>query len=353
MSAVFYKGSGEKAAAEVSVETAALPADAIRVMRDPGGYRAGADVVRAVNVSLALKIPLLVGGEPGSGKTLLGDAVAHELGKAGPFKFITKSTSLSRDLFYTFDAVRYFQAKPMSGGGADPREFIDYQALGLAILLGLPATERQRFLAPAVFDPSKDQDLSQTTLALRLLLRAPAQIQSVVIIDEVDKAPRDFPNDILDELENMRFRVPELGGIETPTPPGEKRPLVFITTNSERQLPDAFLRRCAFLHIDYPKGADLEAIISARLKGVFEQGAPLLRDIVAFYESVRAKGQLSKQPGTAELLQFLQAAKVNGADPRLGIAPQADKIANGLQLLAKTRPDIAPLQDALANWGKV
>lgn len=352
MTVRYYAGSGVAPQAEVPVQTDSVLKDALQVMRSPGGYRAGENTVRAVNVALALKIPLLVGGEPGSGKTLLGEAVAHELGKGAPLKFVVKSTSQARDLFYTFDAVRYFQAKPMGGGAADPRDFIDYQALGLAILLALPLAQRARFFSPAALDPAGDAGLNEDVQKLRAALRGEAQRQSVVIIDEVDKAPRDFPNDVLDELESMRFRVAELGGLETPTPVPDKRPLVFITTNSERQLPDAFLRRCAFLHIDYPKGEELEAIVAARLAGVYESGAPLLRDIVRFYESVRAAGALSKPPGTAELLQFLQAARVNGADPARTIAEQPDRIANGLNLLAKTRPDIAPLLDALKTWGK-
>jgi MoxR-like ATPase len=346
----FYRGDGQ-ARSDVALASGALPADALKNMRAPQGYRPNGETVKAVNVALALNMPLLIGGEPGSGKTLLGDAVALELGKTGPFKFITKSTSQARDLFYTFDAVRYFQAKPRAGAAeTDPKDFIEVQALGLAILLALPLEARRPYLPADVFDPARDATVSADTAARRALLRDPALRQSLVIVDEVDKAPRDFPNDILDELENMRFRVPELGGLETPTPASDKRPIVFLTTNSERQLPDAFLRRCAFLHIDYPRGADLEAIVAARLTGLFDAGAPLLKDAVAFYSAVRARSQLSKPPGTAELLQFLRAARVNGADPAKPIAAQADVIANGLMLLAKTKPDIAPLQDALTSW---
>lgn len=346
----FFKGEGRKPEGEVTVSTEALPEDAFKVMKDPSGYRAAADTVRAVNVSLALKIPLLVGGEPGSGKTLLGGAVAYELGKARPFSFVVKSTTTARDLFYTFDAVRYFQAKPRNGKDPEPKDYIEYQALGLAILLALPLEKRRPFLASDVFDATRDQDLAADTVEIRRMLRDSAQRQCVVVIDEIDKAPRDLPNDVLDELDGMRFRVPELGGLETPSVPYNHRPIVFITTNSERQLPDAFLRRCAFLYIDYPRGSELEAIVASRMKGVFEAGAPLLRDIVAFYEHVRQEGRLHKAPGTAELLQFLQAARINGADPRKTIAEQREAVMRGMPLLAKMNPDLAPLQTALSNW---
>ncbi|UPT64928.1 MAG: hypothetical protein M0D54_10800 [Hyphomonadaceae bacterium JAD_PAG50586_4] len=115
-------------------------------------------------------------------------------------------------------------------------------------------------------------------------------------------------------------------------------------------MPDAFLRRCAFLYIDYPKGGELEAIVASRLRGVFEAGSPLLRDVVGFYEHVRAEGRLNKAPGTAELLQFLQAARVNGADPRRSIAQQREAILRGVQLLAKMNHDIGPLESALKSW---
>jgi MoxR-like ATPase len=345
----FFKGGGSAPASEVSIATQALPEQALKVMKDPSGYRAAADTVRAVNVALALKMPLLVGGEPGSGKTLLGGAVAHELGKR-PFSFVVKSTTVARDLFYTFDAVRYFQAKPRNGKEPEPKDYIDYQALGLAILLALPLDKRRPFLSADVFDAARDQDLASDTQEIRRMLRDSAQRQCIAIIDEIDKAPRDLPNDILDELDGMRFRVPELGGLETPGVAYDYRPIVFITTNSERQLPDAFLRRCAFLYIDYPHGSELEAIVTSRMTGVFQEGAPLLRDIVAFYERVRKEGRLNKAPGTAELLQFLQAARINGADPGKTIAQQREIVLRGMPLLAKMNSDLAPLQGALNTW---
>lgn len=354
----FFKGEGKKAGSEVSIRTEALPEDAFKRMKDPAGYRAAADTVRAVNVALALKIPLLVGGEPGSGKTLLGGAVAYELGKVGPLTFVVKSTSVARDLFYTFDAVRYFQAQPRKSADGSttppkPKDYIEYQALGLAILLALPLDKRRPFLPDGVFNfnPQEEAELTPETQAMRAMLRAGEQKQCVVVVDEVDKAPRDLPNDILDELDGMRFRVPELGGIETPSVPFDYRPIVFITTNSERQLPDAFLRRCAFLFIDYPRGSELEAIVASRLTGVMEGGSPLMRDTVAFYEKVRADARLNKPPGTAELLQFLQAARVNGADPKKTIAQQREVVINGIQLLAKMNQDLEPLKTELRNWG--
>ncbi|UPT64927.1 MAG: AAA family ATPase [Hyphomonadaceae bacterium JAD_PAG50586_4] len=207
----FFKGDGREAAQEIAIRTEALPDDAFRVLKDPAGYRAAADTVRAVNVALALKIPLLVGGEPGAGKTLLGGAVARELGKVGPLTYVVKSTTQARDLFYTFDAVRYFQSKPREGREPAPRDYIEYQAMGVAILLALPLEKRRPFLAADIFDEGRDSELTPETARMRSLLRSQSQRQCVVVIDEIDKAPRDLPNDILDELDGMRFRVPELG----------------------------------------------------------------------------------------------------------------------------------------------
>src|SRR5262249_10966729 len=177
----------------------------------------------AGKVALMLQEPLLLTGEPGTGKTQLAFSVAWQLGLDSPLIFETKSTSVSRDLFYNFDNLRRFQAAQVPSESLDPKAYISFKALGLAILYTLPAAELSEIVSTGAshHEPRR----------------------SVVLIDEVDKAPRDFPNDILNELEHLYFRVPEMGNRIVRADPA-LRPIVVITSNSEKGLPDAFLRRC-------------------------------------------------------------------------------------------------------------
>ena len=356
----FYKGDGSTPGGERDINTSVLSDEALLQQTSPDQYRLvgtggdddsdGLKVVRAVNTALALRMPLLVSGEPGSGKTQLGYAVAHELGKPTPFKFNTKSTSTASDLFYTYDAVRHFQAKQAGEGSADARDFIEYSALGLAILIALHPDQRKPFLPDDFASIGADTTLSEDRQRTYDMLRAHEQRQTVVVIDEIDKAPLDFPNDLLHEIENLSFRVPELGGLETPALAPGLKPIIVITTNSNRQLPDAFLRRCAYATIVAPTGEALQSILDARLSGLFESGAPFLQDVRRFYEHLRGGQHLHKKPGTSELLQFLQAAKAHGAEDHLSIADQREKVEAGLSLLGKRGDDLTYITKELANW---
>ena len=362
----FYRGTGATPEAEKQVKSPILTDAVFSAQTSPDKYRlvgieAGEDqpgerVVRAINTALALQMPLLVSGEPGSGKTQLGFAIAHELGKPAPMKFVTKSVSTAQDLFYTYDAVRHFQITQTASkedgldqAASDVRHFIDLAPLGLAILLALPLEQRRPFLPPN-FDQIEASNPQQAERLAQL--KNPDPRQSVVIIDEIDKAPRDFPNDLLHEMENLRFRVPELGGIETPSIESGLQPIIIITTNSERQLPDAFLRRCAYVHIEYPRGKALESILASRLAGVFEASAPFLADAQKFYEDLRAKQIIDKPPGTAELLQFMQAMAANGVDHTQPIAAQVELVQQGVALLGKIKTDQERILTALADWAK-
>ena len=155
----------------------------------PSHYIAEQGLIDAVNVALLLGQPLLVTGAPGTGKTQLAYSVAWELLGTAPLKFEVKSTTIARDLFYTYDALTRFQAA-QSGTKTDPLDHFKVNALGLAIVLS--------------------QTSDKGDLRPREFVNVPAQ-RSVVLIDEIDKAPRDFPNDLLNEIENLYFKIPELG----------------------------------------------------------------------------------------------------------------------------------------------
>ncbi|NIM17308.1 MAG: AAA family ATPase, partial [Candidatus Aminicenantes bacterium] len=157
----------------------------------PRNYIAGEGLRNAVNVALALGQPLLITGEPGTGKTQLADSIAWELGLP-VMEFHTKTTSAAVDLFYQYDALRRFQdAQVPEKKQLNIDDYITYQALGNAILLTMPPAEANKYL------PEELQGIGPT--------------RSVVLIDEIDKAPRDLPNDVLDEIEKMRFTVKETG----------------------------------------------------------------------------------------------------------------------------------------------
>lgn len=323
------------------------PADQIRslprtLLDDPAGYVVGNELAQAINVALMLGMPLLVTGEPGTGKSELGRAIAHELQSGRPLVFETKSTSQARDLFYTFDVLGRFAAKDV-GGNVDPRNYITYHALGRAILNALPREAVSPFLPPG----------------REGIYQGPRR--SVVIIDEIDKAPRDFSNDLLNEIDRMAFRAPELGNIATPgldDPAAgiapELRPIVVITSNSEKGLPDPFLRRCVYYHIPFPTADELREIIARRIERL-NGGCNLVDDALDLFMRLRderTQPSLRKKPGTAELLNWLQFLVARGADPnmRLRRAAQADLIASSIFALVKSKEDLEAAEGYVRRW---
>jgi MoxR-like ATPase len=316
-----------------------LPPPAIVGLDAPEAYIPEQATVDAVNVALALGQPLLVTGEPGCGKTALAFWVAHRLGLGRPLCFQTRSTAAARDLFYVFDALGRFSAAQNRDGrddrrrtrGAamrlphpigrtvDPRAYITYTGLGEAIMRALG---RER--------------VTQLVASNRLEHYPTEALRSVLLIDEIDKAPRDFPNDVLGEIANFAFTIPELGGIEIAAPK-ELLPIVIVTSNMERALPDAFLRRCVYHNMPFPEPKKLEQIIHARIKAI-PAASPLAQSAVEIVSILRSAG-LTKPPGTAEMLAFVLALRARGIGPDHRLRNHAGWIGTAMSTLVKIRTD--------------
>lgn len=281
----------------------------------------------AIEVAIALGQPLLLTGEPGTGKTKLAQKVALDL--AGlpssnfaekPLVFNTKTTSAARDLFYTYDALSHFQAaniKQQEGGKTmKTADFIELQALGKAIAFSAPnAVDASKFSTPL---PEKPQS-------------------SVVLVDEIDKAPRDFTNDILDEIENYRFSIKEQDNYHL-AKSGDQHIVVIMTSNSEKNLPDAFLRRCVFYHIPFPSNELLRDIVKTQLGGSSRFTEQMLDNLVDKFNDVR-KRAVRKPPATAELLAWLRILEMqNFMDANQ--TQQRAQLLDNLSILVKTREDL-------------
>lgn len=327
MSFPYYTGSGNNRNREVA---ATLPGSRRAAQTDPAGYKADRGLIDAVNVALLLGQPLLLTGEPGTGKTQLAYSIAWELGFDSPLMFETKSTNTARDLFYTYDTLSRFHAAQTGEGSQRSLDYITYNALGVAILRSNEEAAVKHWL-PDGFDHG-------------------GRRRSVVLIDEVDKAPRDFPNDLLNEVEGMYFKVPELGNARI-SASEDMRPILIITSNSEKHLPDAFLRRCIYYNIPFPDNDRLAEIILTRI-GSFD-GDVLLSDSLNFFSKLREPNSgLRKRPATAELLSWLISLREQGMDPKSPLKKDPGTALSTLSALVKSVDDQIIARALLEDWLK-
>jgi MoxR-like ATPase len=289
----------------------------------PELYVAEKGLADAVNVALTLGQPLLVTGDPGTGKTQLAASVACELELPAPLTFHAKTTSTARDLFYRYDALAHFHDSHFRKDELKVESYITFEALGQAILLSLPNTDADRYLPET--------------------LRGRGPTRSVVLMDEIDKAPRDFPNDILNEIEHLAFTVRETGQSFAAGP--EYRPILVLTSNSEKNLPDAFLRRCIFYHISFPSRDRLREIVLRRL-GLDHRLTPqVLEHALDHFEGIRSL-PLAKRPATAECLAWLRVLQHMQVDPRNLKPGQAEALSLSYSVLVKNKDDLNRLERA-------
>ena len=208
-------------------------------------YLPAPGLVDAVNLSMLLGQPLLLNGEPGTGKSGLAYAVSNELNLGDVYRVNCKTDMRSQDLFYSFDHMR--RLRDSHGTEASPAEaYVALTGLGAAIVRAAGADHRPELLRGG----GEERALS----AIFPKMFDHPSVQSVVLIDEIDKAPRDVPNDLLFELDRFQFDIPELG-IRIKADPS-RRPMVVVTSNSEKALPAPFLRRCVFYTIPFPPFED-------------------------------------------------------------------------------------------------
>lgn len=242
-------------------------------------YVASEELMASVNIAMALQKPLLIKGEPGTGKTMLAEAVAKALNKRLIIWNI-KSTTKAQDGLYVYDTIqRLYDGQFGVEGVDDIARYIKLGKLGEA------------------FDSEE---------------------QVVLLIDEIDKADLEFPNDLLWELDQMEFYINETKR----TVKAKHRPIVIITSNAEKELPDAFLRRCIFHYIEFPSQELMEEIVRVHFPDVEEH---LLKNAMEVFYNIRSIRDIRKKPSTSELIDWVNALQIGGIS--------ADRIRSALPFI--------------------
>jgi len=305
-------------------------------------YNPSEELIQAVNVALMLHKPLLLTGEPGTGKSDLAYHLAWHFGWGEVEHFVTRTDSVVTDLLYRYDSLAHFQKVNIQREcshelSVDKIEkmFISYVALGRAIC-----------------DSTGQNDEGEPR-------------RRVVLIDEIDKAPRDLPNDILTIIEDMSFEVPQLKTAEGIKFPGKENPLykktgneelkpvVILTSNSEKTLPEAFLRRCLFFHIKMPDQEQLMKILLLKesiLPGITEQeGGAFIKLFFTIRELVKGK-----KPATHELILWVWWMRKHRFTPADiyhydETAENAKTLLSGISVLAKEEVDLTNLTEAITS----
>ena len=240
----------------------------MNVFKGSDDYVVTKELMNAVNVSIALQKPLLIKGEPGTGKTMLAESISKAL-DMDLIIWGVKSTTKAQEGLYVYDTVqRLYDSQFGEGNVSDIKQYIKLGKLGEA------------------FTSDK---------------------QVVLLIDEIDKADLEFPNDLLWELDKMEFYINET----KETIKTKHRPIVIITSNAEKELPDAFLRRCIFHYIEFPDAEKMEEIINVHFGNIDQKLCQ--KALEAFYE-IRKMDEIQKKPSTSELLDWIQALMISGVD---------------------------------------
>ena len=240
----------------------------MNVFKGSDDYVVTKELMNAVNVSIALQKPLLIKGEPRTGKTMLAESISKAL-DMDLIIWGIKSTTKAQEGLYVYDTVqRLYDSQFGEGNVSDIKQYIKLGKLGEA------------------FTSDK---------------------QVVLLIDEIDKADLEFPNDLLWELDKMEFYINET----KETIKTKHRPIVIITSNAEKELPDAFLRRCIFHYIEFPDAEKMEEIINVHFGNIDQKLCQ--KALEAFYE-IRKMDEIQKKPSTSELLDWIQALMISGVD---------------------------------------
>ena len=238
----------------------------MKSFRSTNDYVASEELIQAVNIAMTLEKPLLIKGEPGTGKTLLAQAAADALERRLIIWNI-KSTTKAQDGLYVYDVVQRLYDSQFGGKAVDNiAQYIRLGKLGEAFSAEEPV---------------------------------------ILLIDEIDKADLEFPNDLLWELDRMEFHIPETGE----TIRARQRPVVIITSNAEKELPGAFLRRCIFHYIEFPDPEQMEKILRVHFDKLDDK---LLQQSMEAFYYLRSLDGIEKKPSTSELVDWVRALQVSG-----------------------------------------